>query len=424
MNRNEYFLKALKAKKFAEKFWVMQMFAVTRLINMDDVKLTEMSPWTLYLDGKEYMFKDDDNVLHSLDGKYDPNKPPFEMYGEIKLKANSIPGVKKDITTTLARLTYNYIVYLYPFNGKIEYINERVDIKKVEGKMVDMLVNKEITIEELDLYYKGIFHTGSYTQIFSGALSEKAFTTSPEIIKRRNELLKENKDNITDGTVISNVEKELTEMDKDFVGDGAYRDFLDVSAGKSFGVTRKQSFIMHGGEANLEGTGLDVIPQPLSDGISMEHFPSLVNSLRSGAYKRGKETALGGEAVKFFMRIFQNARMEGDDCKVQHGYKLFIDDYNFKSYVGRYLVGKDKPLTEDDLAKLKGKEVELRSAAFCKTPGTNYCAKCLGDKVAANGTLLPLLVSEAGSSWLGISMAATHGTVLTTANYDLDDVLS
>ena len=62
---------------------------------------------------------------------------------------------------------------------------------------------------------------------------------------------------------------------------------------------------LYGGEAGLgDGTSMEFIDKPLSEGLDKDKLPDMINSLRSGSYDRGTQTVLGGVAVKQFFRIF------------------------------------------------------------------------------------------------------------------------
>jgi hypothetical protein len=55
---------------------------------------------------------------------------------------------------------------------------------------------------------------------------------------------------------------------------------------------------------------------------------------------------------------------------------------------------------------------------FCRLEKTDYCKACVGQRLAENPTGLSAAISEYGSAFLSIYMAAAHGKALVTAKLD------
>jgi hypothetical protein len=181
---------------------------------------------------------------------------------------------------------------------------------------------------------------------------------------------------------------------------------------------------MYGAEPDYyDESKLSLMTTSLTEGWGKDNMELLINNLRGGSFSRGKETALGGESTKITSRIFQNYHIDVDDCNTTMGLITKINDVNYKNYVGRYVVGSDKPLTIEELKAMRdsGKTIKLRSPAWCSYPGTSFCKRCFGHGVADNGLGLNSQAIIATSAMMYISMKAMHSRQLSVGKYNFKD---
>ena len=75
-------------------------------------------------------------------------------------------------------------------------------------------------------------------------------------------------------------------------------------------------------------------------------------------------------------------------------------------------------LTPDVIEKYMGKKIKVRSPMYCKLPHTDYCAICVGPRLAESPTGASSAIAEYGSTMLLMFMKAVHGKALTLAKYD------
>lgn len=89
----------------------------------------------------------------------------------------------------------------------------------------------------------------------------------------------------------------------------------------------------------------------MAEGWKAENLPELASSLREGSYDRGASTALGGEAVKFILRVMQNTVVSEDDCQSKNGMPVKITKPTQDQFVGNYLLdgGKLVQLTDENV---------------------------------------------------------------------------
>jgi hypothetical protein len=154
----------------------------------------------------------------------------------------------------------------------------------------------------------------------------------------------------------------------------------------------------------------------------MSKFPEMADGIASGSYNRGLLTALGGETVKYFYRIFQNATVATEDCGSPYTLPLRVTDANKTYLIGRFYIpdggdGQSVRLTEALLTQHVGQFLRLRSPAFCRVAGSSFCARCLGDVLSNQKTGLPLAAAEVGSVFMLNNMKAMHGKALQVQRY-------
>ena len=99
---------------------------------------------------------------------------------------------------------------------------------------------------------------------------------------------------------------------------------------------------------------------------------------------------------------------------------------NLDWFVGHSIVHNNKLVfisSEDDIKPYIGKEVIVRSPMFCKLPKTDYCQVCAGKKLSANPEAASMAVSDYGSAFLGLFMAAMHGKELAVAKMNWRELI-
>lgn len=430
MKTADYFLMALNAGAYKKKRWVLSVFSI-----LVDSK-PQGWPYELVRTDKNVFFRDptDLNVLITLDDA-DVNKPLLSFKDKIAVTPEQVLNLDHPITTTAGNLLFNYYVLIYSLGHKLPYMEGRVTAIQVERLIEPRLTNdptgngvdydpndlNPIYVSELKKFNRAMFALMGFTQLCVPSATPRTMATDPRIPEIRQKLLDRYAGRLNDPAVISLIDQELIKVDKEWMandpdgGAGFY-----VNENKSYGVVRKKVFLMYGAESGFkEGTDVDFIKNSLNEGWEIEKLPTMVNSLREGSYNRGRDTALGGEAVKFLGRVFQNTVIAEKDCGSKLGWsKLFAED-NYQKFVGFYRVTPQGPVLMDvEYARSQiGKHVLVRSPMLCLTPKTAYCECCMGAKNALNPTSLGLMAADVGSQMMGLFMGAMHGKSLNTGKY-------
>lgn len=409
IEKNDYLRFALKHNAFIYKHWHLSVFGVFTPQSREDMYVGML----VDVEGDVFYIDEQGSMAGPVLG-FVKDKPLFAPKDSVVLEKDDLANVTGKVESTVGRILANAMLLAYPFNDTFAFINDEVKAGKIGDQIAVALKDDVITAEQVSVYFKQLYFMSSLTSLWVPSASEKSITTSPAIVKRRDQLLKEHKDELDNPAVIAKIEKELIDMDREYIKDDPSAGFY--KSAKAFNVTRKQAYIMHGGEASFEDPSkIEVIPRSLQDGWNVDDLPALINSLRDGSYARSTQTALGGEAVKTITRVFQNSFISQDDCKDKIGMPMAVTDMNYKAFVGRRLVSApDKPLSEAALKASIGKTLILRSPMACKVPFTDYCKVCMGDAIADNDKALSLLASATGSAFLSLFLKRFHASNIET----------
>lgn len=344
------------------------------------------------------------------------SEPIFSVIDTFSLPAGFIHN-SEEVKTTVGRFLFNYVVW-YHQGIEIEYNNTQQTAKSLESTLSKLLLSEKITPADGRKIINAIFFMSSFSALFVPTLTEKSMMTSPAVLKRKKELLKEYGSRLTDPLVAKEFEQELIEMDKAYlVGDKSKR-FLDPLNPKTYDVHRKKLFISIGGIPAFDkgSNRYAFIPNSLSEGWTAEAFPEICNEIRKGAYDRGKETAKGGEQTKFLLRVLQDVLITEEDCGTTQGLQVSLSESNIHEFFGQFIITTKGLilLSEETRQYFLGKTVKLRSPMFCKSK-IGRCSHCAGDMFRRLDTkAIGMKVLKVGSRFTTLSMKNMHGTSIKT----------
>lgn len=436
MNKLEFFLKAMVADEYRRRAWVITAFS---LIKEDPEAWQKDSyPYRIVQTPTGFFFVDPDNA-NQLTQITDAvaGEPLYNVKERVTVPGGLVPSLSAETETTYGRLLFNYTAVIYPFGTKMPYMNKQVAPREMEDLILPRLkddpeegdapiaqprtvTGRDIYVSEYLKFCDAMFFLAGFTQICVPAATRKSMVRAPGIDALRDKLVAENADRLHDPAVIAKIDAELVAYDRTYLKGDASMGFLIGK--KSFDIVRKKQFGMHGAETGLsEGIEVELIQRSLSEGWDIEKFPAMNNSLRAGSYNRGAQTMLGGESVKWLLRASSNISVTADDCGTRLGNKITVDGSNFTFLSGFHVIAGEGsvPVPDDEAAKKYiGKTVMVRSPMYCKLDKTDYCKCCVGARLAENPTGLSAAISEYGSAFLSIYMAAAHGKALQLAKLD------
>lgn len=436
MLKKDMFLAAMKAEAYRSRAFVVTAFSMIAEGPNDWKK--DPYPYRIVQSKTGHFFVNPENVNELLPLEdADPMKSPFYHKDVIEFPMGSIGNQTADLRTTYGNLLFNYIVLIYSFGAKVEYLNGRENPGAIETRILPRLVDDvtpgsvtapadnttntdpstdDIYVSEYLKFADAMFYLTSFTQLFVPAGSEKSMTAPPGIEAFKQQLLEANKDRLNDPAVIAKIDAELVKVDAAYLKGDRSEGFLIND--KSRSIVRKKLFLMQGGEVGItEKLSVDLIEGSLAQGWDPAKFPLMNNSLRLGSYNRGAQTMLGGESVKWLLRASSNISVTVEDCGSRIGNEVDLEEKNKKRYYGLNIVttsGHEKA-TEESIGKYLGTKIMVRSPMYCVLTKTDYCATCAGERLSLNPTALSSAVADYGSAFLSMYMAAAHAKKLALA---------
>lgn len=436
MKRKDLYIAALLDGAYKRKSWVIGGFSVTRSfeVNSDGQPAQYSIKYTA--EATEVYVPQGDGWGWVVVSDIEPMIPLYYPCDPLTVTPEMIPNCKETVESTYGDLLFNWVVLVEPFGKRIDYQVGPVSISAVERIIAARLVTDEwvsgnapsegdITVQMYMRYGKCIGSMAGYTQILVPTMTPKSLTTDPEVRNKRAELLEKHKERLFDPVVQAEIQNELIAMDKAWIKGDPSEGFL--LSNKTYGTARKRMFLIHGPEAGFdEGGNAELVVNSLNEGWDQDHLVPMFNSSRAGSFYRGAQTALGGEAVKFFMRMFQNATVSEPDCGTKLGMYRNIGPGQGAHHIGLYeMTGNGlKRIDEARAKEIEGKTILTRSPSFCKTKGTDFCARCVGDALAAVPYALAQEATAVASKFMDIMMASAHAKELKTAKLDFDNAFT
>lgn len=438
MNKREFYLAAINAEAFLTTAWNISCFSIIAE-GAEDWKKNPY-PYRIVQMGNGYYFVNPSDTTELVKIEDAPaGKPLLQRLEGVTVAAGELPNVNKDIFTTYSNILANALMVIRPFKNKVEFITGRFSAKKIEALLEKRLVERPenwdgspeeiagdplqapIYIDEYLKYCDGAFSLVAYTQLFTPANTRKTMTPPPGIVEARNALVEQYKGRLHDRAVVAEISTKLRELDAAYLKGDRGEDFL-ISK-KSREIVRPRKYLMYGAETGIEEkVDVDLIERSLTEGWDVNKFPSMNNALRAGSFNRGKQTELGGAAVKDLFRASGNLKISSEDCGSTIGLPSIIEESEKARFVGFTVVDEDGAsikLTDENVGSYLGKRIRVRSPMTCKNPVTDYCSVCLGDRLANNPTSLSMAVADYGSAFLAIYMSAAHSKGIQVARLDI-----
>lgn len=440
MDKNSFFINALKAGLYKNKAWVISALSLIH----EDPKAWELKPYPYRIVQNQsgHFYCDPDKVTELVKLDDAPvGTPIFTFKDRLSLKAGDLTNLNEDIETTTGNFFFNICCLAGPFKDKIPYINSKTSVGYIESLVASRMVDDPITTtikpsipkpenkfkidnpiyvsEYLD-FIKSIGYLTNFTQICTWGATAKMLVSPPGIVEFKNKLLEEYKDRLHDPEIVALIDKKLVAFDAEFLKGDPSENFL--LSKKSRATVRRKMFLMLGADSGLaEGVGVDLITNSLEQGWQVDKFAAMNNTLRAGSYNRGQETQLGGVAVKGLLRASTNIKAEVEDCGSMMGRTQIVNQTNVSKLIGFSIVTPEGPIpviTPDDAGKYLGQTVKVRSPMYCKLTHTDFCFTCLGKKLSQNPYGVSLAVSDYGNTFLSIFLSKAHSKALEVQKMD------
>ena len=330
------------------------------------------------------------------------------------------PGMIENYTdsepmlTDVGKFLLNYTILVQSCGSYIPYINKKWKTGELDKLVADGIVAGDLTRENYSKFIEWVYFLLSDCTPFMPTWSEESLYTSKKIIQRKNELMEQYKEVLKnpDPVVLAKIEKELVNMDKDFIRGTDSEAFSFATEGKTFNEARRKQHIFFGLAPDFQkNSGAYVFTdKSLQEGFGPENMELLANMIRRGSYMRGMRTADGGVELKFILRIFADSKIIEEDCGSKSGIRMILTENIANLYINRWTTD-GVLLTKENISKYIGKEIVLRSPMHCKSKDGNFCYRCIGDlfkKIDIKNVGLMALYMP--TKFTSVSMKAFHKT--------------
>lgn len=361
--------------------------------------------------------KDVDKYIYQL--SYLQDDLNQRILGEIdtfQLKKGDINNFQEEVTTTVGRYLLNRLLLVGPFKERFPYKNEQFTkvLSSLEDDIAKGMLDGSISVDAYKEYINNLFFIGHFTELCVPTYSRKSLSTSPEVKKVKQELIKKYKDQLHDPGTINEIENTLIKMDKAYLqGDSSMR-FYEPLGDKPFNISRKKMYLTVGGvEEFTKGAGAyEFIENSLAEGMTAKAIPAMANETRKGSFNRGDQTKLGGALTKLVIRVLQDLVAVEEDCHTVQGLQVDTSRFPISRYYWSYVWDKDgwTLLTEQNAHQFNKGIQLIRSPMHCLTKN-GLCKRCLGEMYAKlDKKHLALEAVDVTSTFTTDALKSMHGT--------------
>jgi hypothetical protein len=143
-----------------------------------------------------------------------------------------------------------------------------------------------------------------------------------------------------------------------------------------------QLFISWGYGVDGEGNLTPPVKNSLLKGLTPEEMYYGANKAITAAYLKSVGSAQPGHIAKIIRAALNDVKFDPnlEDCGTKKYFELLVTDKNKSNLIGRYYLNektkKLEEITEENVSKLIGKKIKLRSPIYCKSE--KFCKTCIG----------------------------------------------
>lgn len=327
-----------------------------------------------------------DHIEKREDGKIVEVKSRFEPYDTFLLKKGEYMN-KEDIVTTVGSFIFNKFIIEPRFGELLGYNNDVIDadgLKSLENKLSELLLEDKINTTDFGDYLNRIQWLGmQFHEPLAASFTMRGLKPNAKVLKRRDELVKQNKEALEKGDVLvmSAIEKELVELAKQEVGDDPSMDLYYSGARGSIPNNYKQLSIVKGPIHNKTTGKYQFIQNNFFDGLSKDELASAATNVINGQYPKSCGTAVSGYKAKQVSSLGQAVVLRKDvpDCGTKGYIEIVISPSMKSKFLYRYVIDGNKlvMLDNENIKNYVGKKIKLRSIMYCGCD-SGVCMTCAG----------------------------------------------
>lgn len=333
-------------------------------------------------------------LFGDFDGKKRAN--PYDLI-TVPKGGYGIPDSKRGVNTKpfvtgIGRYIWNkmYIQANPTIFEEFGYIDENVSkgvFNKLYKKIGYLKLEDQISLKDFKRFAMTTQLTMSYVQFISPSYTDAMLLSSKPIGKEKEKLLKANKAALDakDIKAADAIQKELMEYSKELLKDDPSMDTFDSGAGGSFSNNFKNMFIMKGTVRDPDPTkGYNIVTSNYIDGVSVDEYATMANTLAEGPFNRSKKTEVGGWWEKLFVYSLQHLKLlpAGSDCGTKRYIEVSVTKDNIDDIMYCYMIessGKLTEITSKNRDSIIGKRIKLRFSSLCEAKNGCFCNMCAGN---------------------------------------------
>ena len=399
-----------------------------RISDQDKKYLLSLRPEDITYELGMQLFADH---VKKVDGQIIEVKSRFEPHDYFRLDAGEYIN-KETIITTVGSFIFNKFIIEPRFAEYLGYNNEVINsdgLKDLENKLSKLLLEDKITTTDFADYLDRIQWLGmQFHEPLAASFTMRGLKPVPKVIKRRDELIKQNKEALEKGDVMvmSAIEKELVELAKAEISDDPSMDLYYSGARGSIPNNYKQLSIVKGPVFNKTIGKYQFIQNSFFEGLRKEDIAAAGTNVINGQYPKSCGTAVSGYKAKQVSSLGQAVILRKDvpDCGTKGYIEIVIPPSMKSKFLYRYVIDGTKLVLLDDstMDKYVGKKIKLRSIMYCGCD-SGVCMTCAGrlfEKLQIDS--IGLTTSTLTGALLNLKMKSFHDTSVKITEINLDDM--
>ena len=416
------------------KTWTIKKDLTVKLT--DKVSSDNMPNYLLAMDEKDITFDFFMLLFGDFDGKVIANPYDLLVVPANTFKYKDASGKEKtnksEFTTTIGLYIFNLLLAGHDFTKLTGYVNRNLNksgLQGIEQLITYALIEDRITVEQIKRWQMTLQWLMPLQDIISNNHTEKILSVPKAIAKKKEELIKKNQEAIDNGDpkVIEDIEKELLDYAKEYLGDDPGLDSLNSGAGAKFKNQFKNMYVIKGAVSNPDPTAkqkYDIVTSSFIDGVNQTEYSLLAQSGVNGSYSRGKKTADNGYWEKLFVNSLQHLKLDppGSDCGTKRFIEITLTSKNLNDYIYSYVIKNDgglELLTSENCSKYFGKKIKIRYSSLCESK-TGICNMCAGNLLYMTGSRnVGTITGQPADRLKNIYMKAFHDS--TVVNHVITD---
>ncbi|QGH71927.1 putative virion-associated RNA polymerase beta' subunit [Klebsiella phage N1M2] len=434
MHKLDYLFLTFKKRAYIRKSFLMSIFSLVH-DNPANRKMLEDVPYAAIRDDetKTIYFLDENRQRVTIEGG-DYSLPLFNKNEKITVDVESHDFITEKMETTVGIFLTNIVVLFESFQNRTNYFNGKIAGGTIQGIIDGLMVDNpepgqevpegKASVDDCLKVTKQLDYLEGMNQVFVKASSIDVLTVHPEVIKLRDELLKQLEDEgkLDDPTAVAVAIDKVIALDAKIQYSGPSKDFF--INGKFIDNARKKMFIIFDMVPDFNTGKYNLLRKSLDEGWDPDHYPEYINTAISASFDRGNATGEGGAEVKVAILLTNRIRVAGHDCGSPRTETVKLNKHNFKGWIGGFHMvgGQPKILSKVD-TDLIGKTVEMRVPQYCTQPEDNLCHICCGQKLGKIENRVSAEAVYIFTQFMLTRMKAMHVSQLRTISMTMDQIL-